>query len=670
MTPPDSSGVPWVRYRDTQLYAVPSIHSRLVFAQFVLEACARMPFDVIAVELPLSYNSGDTLETIAVMGPYPGFLAQPSKDAGPLVVTPITPADSIVSAVRCPHLLQNQWPSWRPQVVAIDNEFAPARRPPTRFVAPDDYEVRLIGLEAYCRRWRDAWKNGRDEAVDGPREKLMASRLVHFLAQGLSVLFVCGAAHWSPIETLLDQGIAPADSARPRTDRGNVPQRFAARLDPALAWLWGWLDDIPQVVWSFEKAAQAGEPASFDKAACEKTLLRAGIEAARQVDMPLSARALVTMERLYTSRLGLEARWTSQLDPHIVDVARSCVSTKYADFLKLFLCEYPAAPPDGIPEATFDVEGDRVWLVIDGRRFPCRPREGNWDTGRRLPLPVAPKLTPRERALLESKHVYRDSPAEALLHNRLIRHARDVAHAEGHQPRTRRWDGTLGLGLDSRRTIRAMAAGERACFVRHRGPGTLVHAPCDGFCPVVWIFAIDKRIAGHFAGFVPKEAHGHASLCRSAFHWLLGSHTLGDSGIHQFQLAYTVSLTRGLMPIATARTAETIAQLLRRLPTKRLAQVAPWDDPDLRSFDGHEQAIAAAVKYADDHIIVVSIPDMALGAELQAFARERGVQIKRVSRDRFEPSALERLGFDHNVPAASQYEDPFPWCERYMMPVE
>jgi hypothetical protein len=97
--------------------------------------------------------------------------------------------------------------------------------------------------------------------------------------------------------------------------------------------------------------------------------------------------------------------------------------------------------------------------------------------------------------------------------------------------------------------------------------------------------------------------------------------------------------------------------------------VPPWSDPTLKGFVGHEQAVACAIRYAGNHIIVVSIPPVRLSERVKEFAAARGVRILRASADHFDRGALARLAFDHNVPAPRHDTDPFPWCERYIPPL-
>ena len=264
--------------------------------------------------------------------------------------------------------------------------------------------------------------------------------------------------------------------------------------------------------------------------------------------------------------------------------------------------------------------------------------------------------------------VYRDLPEEQGLHNRLIKRARQLAHRIARESTVRKFTGGLGEGPAWRRTIRAMAAGERALYVRYPKRQQRTGGGCDGRCPVVWVFDIHSPIIKEFNGFVPSEALSNRPACYSTFYWLRGSQRLGGTPIEQFQLAYSVSLMRGLMA-PTERTEEQLTALVKSFPDNRLCKRVPWDDPELSHLQGYELAVGCGIKYAGDHMIVVALPSEPLGSAVMEYAATKGVRLIRVSRDDFEQSALERLSLDHNVPAPSHYEPPYDWVERFVPPV-
>ena len=686
-------GDPWIRYRDTSLYVVPSIHHRLVFAQLVVEACRRRRFDVIAVELPGSLST-DWLTRIADFAPATGMLldSHGAREQVDLVqddnasgahprrviarnglALPITPADSIITALRCHRLLAQHWNDWRPEVVAVDMAHASVERPASRLRVIDDYEVAVRGLSAFQERWNDAWLGGRVDPLDGLRERQMASHLARFITQGRDVLFVCGAGHWQPITRLLDEDMPGLAGRRyPATPRGTGRRLHLACVDPPVAWLWGWLDDIPAVVWQYEQACVADTGASWDKREATARLLTAGIERAQQDRHPVSPRLLAKMDRYGRVLLAAAGRWTPELDDHLIHCAETCVSRGFARRLKELSLEYPAARPDpGQSCRLLETKDGRLALPVGDEYLLFKPADPGVGTGRRLPLPAVPRLTAPERTTLAKSHwVYRDYPAEMALHNRLIARARRLAHRQSRDEVVRPFTTGIGHGLAVRHTLKAWAAGRPDVYVRHSRPRR--HAPpsCDGRCPVVWILDATAPIVTRFHGYVPREAHSNRGRCISAFYWMKGAHELADSHIQQYAVAYTVSLMRGLMPPGQRRSAATVASVVASFPKHRRATVAPWDDASLRSFHGCDLAVASAVKYAGDHVIVVSLPSHRLGAEVESFARGRRVRIIRLSRDGFEPSALERLGLDHNVPAQTHWGLPFDWCERFIPEVE
>ncbi|MEQ1758610.1 MAG: hypothetical protein ABL986_09845 [Vicinamibacterales bacterium] len=688
-------GDPWIRYRDTPLYAVPSIHCRLVFAQIVLEACRRKRFDVIAVELPSSLQRDGSLQRLAGMAPATAMLMRPFGRLVPVEVfdregaeetstrgalrridarqgaaIPITPADSIITALRCPTLLSRHWKDWHPSVVAIDAEHVPTSRATTGVRVADDYDVMVSGLAGFHHRWEHAWHSGRVDPVDDRRERVMASHLARYIKEGREVLFVCGAAHWHAVTKLLDEDAHGEDLRQmPRTAQPSprAVQHMVA-IDPSVAWVWGWLDDIPSVVWEHERACQEGTAATWDKREATERLLASALDRAHNDHHDVSPRRLMKMARYQRVLLAAAGRWTPELDGHLVHSARACVNGRFSRTLKELAHDYPAIDLNQTATAQLLTATDgRKVLSVGSEYFLCEPDDPGVGTGRRLPPLPPPALNMSERAeLRRTKWVYRDWPAEQALHAALIGRARRLAHDTPPVEVVRPFTAGIGLGVAWRQTLRARATGLPDVYVRHSKPGRRTSPACDGHCPVVWIFDATSHVTQTFTGYVPREAQTEACHCYSAFYWLKSGGRLGGSPIQQFSVAYTVSLMRGLMPPDRSRDPASVSAMVASFPPHRRATIAPWDDASLRSFRGCDLAVACAVKYAGDHVLVVSLPSHRLGADVDTFARERGVRVLRLSREAFEPAALERLSLDHNVPAPAHWDLPFAWCERFL----
>jgi hypothetical protein len=398
---------PWVRYRETGLYAVPSIHYRQVFAQLVFEACWRKRFDVIAVELPPSLQELGIVDHALSLAPLPGVIIYPGTDkprmmevpedgdptrkkmvmrpVKPGFMFPLTACDSIVMALRCPQLLAQRWPGWNPEVVLVDDEFREGERQHRKFDFQDDYEVMVDGLAAFQGRMSGAFHASRTLPMDDVRERTMASRLRRLIDEGKEVLFVCGAAHWQSICGYLDAGVHYEPTETP----GRQSRRLVlAPLEPAVAWLWGWLDDIPRVGWEMEKACRRGSLEGFDKRAAVEMLVRETFVDALDEEVPTSIRRLEKMERFAETLASAAGRWVPELDDHLVVAAEACVEDRFAELLKEKALEFPVALPAGMEMARVLPHEEGQWTrcfswssrrwkgsrVEGGSRSRCRSR--------------------------------------------------------------------------------------------------------------------------------------------------------------------------------------------------------------------------------------------------------------------------------------------------------
>jgi hypothetical protein len=681
-------GDPWLRYRNTTLFAIPSVHNRIVFAQLVAEAYRRKRFDVVAVELPGSLTP-EWLDRIAQFGSNPGLLVDGYGDSALVqvvetsggrpvevrartgVITPITPADSIITAIRCPHMLASVWGDWRPQVVALDLDYVPAARRRLRLGPVDDYEVIVHGLQAFHHRWRHVWDRARSLEVDELRERAMAAQLRRLLDEGREVLFVCGAAHWSAITRLLDAGDCGSGTpTRPTIATQESRDRHLFHIDPAVAWLWGFLDDIPAVVWNHEQSVTNGTSQLWDKQDAVRRLLVESVDRAVQEHRPVSPRLLTKMWRYQSMLLAAERRWLPELDPHLVHSAATCVSPTFARRLKEIALEYPCSRPatHGHVRVLTTIDGRRV-LRIGDQYFVFASVQADIASGRRRLLHM-PQLTSEERLAMDNATwVYRDWPYEQVLHHRLSAHARRLAHEEQVSVHVKPLTVGCGAAVDVRQTVRARIRGQSDVYVRFvkKAPRA---ARCDERCPIVWLINPHAVVTNTFEGFVPREAHSDAKWCYSAFYWLKGSRRLGDSPIRRSEVAYTVSLLRGVLPTALTSSPEAVADHVKSLPSHRRPMVPPWNDETLAAFRGSDLAIATAVRYAQGHAIVVMNRLCAVGDAVLQFARTRNVGLTFLSGEQFAPGALDRLGLDHNVPAPSQWVKPFDYVRRFMPEAE
>jgi hypothetical protein len=703
---------PWVRYRDSSLFVVPSVHFRLPFAQQVYRACLRKSFDVIAVELPGCYPSVELLDAALRLGPMPGIVIDPVGDEFPLAVpltshpdcrdvrivavrsarvVPLVPCDSVATALRCRTLLAHRWPGWQPTIDFVDAapDDSPRRSSPVPL--PDPYAICREGLAAYQRRVDSQFADLPVDAVDLRREAIMAARLRKYLEQGRDVLFVCGGAHWRRIAELLDRG--SPDVAAPTLASRDAPL-IRASVRPDIAWRLGWLDCMPQLVWRFQQGFADESAASFDARAEVSQMIGESVATVgERAGSGISLRRLTLMARYQRSLLVSRQSLVPDLDD-LMHVAASSVSDAYADRLCSLALHYPAARPENTPLADIvPLGGDRYVAVIGERgyefelpsagtdggpkwRFLSRgdggeEQEPEWWRRHQGPTPLSEKEKSERRA---SCGYLRSWPAEMRLLRLMRRRAESLIRHDDRAKRSRKFQGCMLDGPDWRGTIASFSRGERSLYVAQlvtrSGNQT---ASRNLLPPVVWLFDHMARIASHLSA---EDRLSDDHWFKTGLFYATTSRRLAEGSIQQLEMAVLVDLGLGRMSRpgagwecelepeeATNFTAEYLAKVP---PEKRCAQ-SFWSDTDLAAFEGVDQALAGAIKYADDHVILVCGPDCSLSNQVREFARQRGVEIRRLSSDRFSRESLARLRLAHYVPSPRDtFQPPFPWVERFV----
>jgi len=699
-----SSQNPWLRYRDTGLYVVPSIHYRQVFAQLVYEACLRKRFDVIAVELPPSFGRMGMVDAYLKMAPAPGLVINPlgntrlmevpvddHPDCKEMEVRPVTagvmypfsPCDSIVMALRCPDLLSAHWSGWEPELALIDGEYGESERPRKRLPIQDDYEVIVRGLTCFYERIEESLQSGRDAEVDTQRELIMASHLRRFLDEGKDILFVCGAAHWKNIRRRLDEGRHDV----PVIDTRERPHELTlAPIDPSVAWLWGWLDDIPLVAWGFETTCQQTEYPGYDKRESIEDVMKAGILASRAANIPVSIRRLEIMKRFTEVLCSAAGRWIPELDDHLVAGAAACVEDRFSEIIKEEALKFPAPLPHGVSMATvMPADEDSFYVKTQDRMFLLKFPKSESERTRRckigVPMDVSESELEESRGWLHK----REWPPETKLRRIMTERARALVDREDQTVRNmrrgfvRKFAGCMGDGPDWRRTIRSYATKENLLYVRQsrrykqskRGDLSGKEAPD----PVVWIFNPLSPIVLRSETYIEPSGHRYCS----GFIYVAASRPIAIGQILSFELAALTDLylsrerreaekeVDGLTP--AQRQAKDDA-FIRTIPETKRCSLRPWEDPELRNFHGTNQALAAAIKYASTRVIVVSRSVAPIESSIHKFAEQKGIEITRVSIDDFEQKRLERFQTIHFVPSPVDiYRAPYPWCSRFVPPI-
>jgi hypothetical protein len=232
----EQTGIIHVEYNGAVLLAVPSIHYRIPFADWVNSICRESRPDAIAVELgPIGAKCVlDVLKEIGVgpnsykklpymlgllkknhiinpkhrkvaltlqeqyrkpLSELPPEVLRKHLDYSPYSLLPITASDSIIEALRC--ALELEVP-----VYGVDIEdFAHVSRGNILIEDPINAQN---NLNKYVQHNEHFSETCRDSLIDGRREKKMVAQLKNLLGRHKKVMFVCGLAHWNRIKILLN----------------------------------------------------------------------------------------------------------------------------------------------------------------------------------------------------------------------------------------------------------------------------------------------------------------------------------------------------------------------------------------------------------------------------------------------------------------------------------
>lgn len=154
----------------------------------------------------------------------------------------ISPADSIVEAVRC--AIELDIP-----VYGVDlSDFAITKTDHFRIEDPHNSGITLNGYSDRVLQYCDA---GRDPRIDLNRETMMAAGLKYCLEKHSNVLFTCGMAHWKSLVSLLDDDrIRPV----PVTEIPGESEFRRVIVHPSLAA--PVMEIIPQLTFNYEKERQ------------------------------------------------------------------------------------------------------------------------------------------------------------------------------------------------------------------------------------------------------------------------------------------------------------------------------------------------------------------------------------------------------------------------------
>jgi hypothetical protein len=131
--------------------------------------------------------------------------------------------------------------------------------------------------------------------------------------------------------------------------------------------------------------------------------------------------------------------------------------------------------------------------------------------------------------------------------------------------------GSLGLGVDVRRTIRSMAAGQSTIYTRQRIRCSSHQESCTN-CPIVWLFDPTARVISQGCGTFRDELHGGTGTVYASFYWFSKREYLSECLVTRSKIAYSVSLLRRLQRYDK----EEVRRLLLSMPESRHCRCDPW----------------------------------------------------------------------------------------------
>ena len=688
--------VPWLMLHD-RLAVIPSRHCSLSCALAAMEACRLWQPDIIAVELPNSfeYNGmlniirelspftgvvvskyGPVLTADVPINPYPGFTQTRKKQVHLACAMPVSPGDSIVTAIRAPQILAEHLPDWKPEVACIDDEWYPSHPQVTTCDSRsiDEFAIHSLGMECWYEQLKSQVCFSQCSALEQRRNTVMASRLQTLLKRGLHVLAVIGAAHVEPIQKLLRQPVIEDESNLLRECQGLAIRR----IDPRWAWLLGWLDEYPRLVADYEAHYSSNPQQSFDLLASYDDLLRKAIQEGQRQRLPVSIRKLEALNHLLNVNLFRQSRWLPFLDSQLIPAAEACVGTRFGNVLKKVAIEYEAAKDLNSPYPQADIivnQQGEVFLEDKSKIFrlpqtircqETKQADTIEDSNvRKLqgagfgPMPLTPT---EKKRMLEGGSGYRTYPPNTELLREMCTRARALTDKRLHKSSetVTQFQGSIGLGIDIKHTLRARIHQEHALYVRDtRCEPVSDFTPSN--CPVVWLFNTDY-ISAYDYGYWPYDTSSGRKKVLSSIYALNNRRSIGGDVV-QWKVAFSLIMLRGLVPFE--KTA--VQELLASLPEHRICKVKPGEDEDLSEFSGMSLLIACAIKHAEDRVAVANLSEIQIEPSVFEYASARGVRLIQLSREDFAAVAVEKISLDYSVPCPrGQYAEPYRHVSRFI----
>jgi hypothetical protein len=353
----------------------------------------------------------------------------------------ITPADPFVEAAR--RALQDHI-----ALHFIDRDFKPGELAGRSCSQPESWPEDDMALYLGAESWLEtieayySFPPARVEPLDSFRESFIGLQLAQLLTMSSRILLVCQAGNVRPLLQLL---------SRPVTHTA-----FSPVSDLTLAYkkrrlsrsgLLRTMDDYPAIVERFEECRDDSK--TFDRLQAFREVVLNTI--AESDDLKVSPRRQIAFEILLSNALSLTRRCFPQ--PALVfEAARGCFGVPFANRLVSRLYQYgEQLPPEAVPikQLVGKREDEPMLAPVAGPfvQRSCRP----FQVALR-PEPRNPPLTREE----EGETVVRTWPSLLEAKDRMCARALRAVNWSSREPRIESFSGSLGLGIDIRRTMRGL----------------------------------------------------------------------------------------------------------------------------------------------------------------------------------------------------------------------
>jgi hypothetical protein len=680
---PRKKGAPYIRHPSYEnLFVLPYINCRLVFAELVARALSRGGFDVVAVDL-LHFMQAEEYLDLPING-FPWVSSLIIGNASDQFRTyHFVPNDAACAAAYMTKMDQSN--GAKVELHCVDDSHL-ITYPGEIFSVPeaqftDDYFALTDGVEAYFspayEKLDDSWRSSSEAQrfYWQYRARVVAARLAKLLRKGKKTLFVCNYRLWWLVNKILKSGDLQNHTilSIPWTDRRGV----LLFQDPAFIWTKGSLDDYPAVVLRFFDAMEQGTVDSFDKLKSLNSVMSELIDGSNRRNMAsVSIRRLAAFRGYLLTYLGAHCRITPTLTRYLYRVAVSFMGRSFARELAGKLLEYPRADENLVryllikhdkvifsPEH-FELPHEFQQRVLnpgptfDGKALPDHYLDLEKEREKLVSL-TAPYLTRAEASSLKGERGTEWAlEKEYLFHARVNGLVHRVARRKAREFKSARSWGTIKDGIDWKATIRSRARGENGLYVRESRRWRQNKLNVNIFTPTIFIF--DSKPGKGVLNSV-QDAN-----ITQRYIFLGNKHLIRDD-FPKADLVYSIFITRyqiGYMCENHIRK-ESIQAILflctqpwmgleryKRItarPPRFQCRTSPDEDQELMKFHYPEKLVACGVKYAEEVVLVVCEEGWKPSAGLYNFARARSIRLHQLRLSYFSPDLIERMKQIHFI---------------------